>query len=128
MTRRSNYENPLAGPLLLLLSLAIAVACYKLFDSQNWPDALGKVVETRIYRDSVDDHDTGYRGHHYGVVVKYLYLVGQTSYIAEDTVKTFDNELKADEYLKSQYWKGQKVRVLFNPAFPSISTLRRAPI
>lgn len=128
MTKRSIYDHPLTGPSLLALSLVVALLCYKTFDSHDWPDVSGQVLEGQVIEDPVDDHDTGYHAQLYRVSIKYLYIVNDVSYTGEDTVRTFDERLKAEQYLKEQYWKNQNVRVLFNPYIPNLSTLRRAAL
>jgi hypothetical protein len=113
---------------MLALALAVAYLAYQTFDSHSWPEVSGKVIGSYVDEDHVHDHDTGFHGHTYRAVVKYLYLVKSVSYEGEDTVKTFDTYSGAERYLNEQYWKNQHIRVLYNPNIPSLSTLRRAAI
>ncbi|CAN5554992.1 hypothetical protein BH10CYA1_BH10CYA1_25460 [soil metagenome] len=110
---------------LLVISIVVVTiwGVIKYFNKQNWTSLNGKVVETNVCQ--FTSRGRGGTGTTFRVKVKYIYVLNHLSYIKEELIGSHFRDQDAAASLQKQYWKGQHLRVLYNPEDPNQSSLNR---
>lgn len=117
----------LNGLFLLALLGGVIWFIYQRFDNHDWPETQGRVVETWISESYHTDRHN-HRHTEYSFAYKYLYLVDKASYQGNGTSPlSYDTRRQAEEILAREFYKGQHIRVIYNPKNPAESNLYRLP-
>lgn len=115
--------------LLLLALLGIGVwFIYQRFDNHNWPETTGRIVENWIdEHEERDEHNHVYNTY-YTVGYDYVYLVEKVSYQGTgNSIMSYYRKHDAEKAQKSDFYKGNHIRVIYNPKHPNESNLYRHP-
>lgn len=116
------------GLILLALVGVILWFVYQRFDNHDWPETTGRIVDTWI-----DEHlDTDKHNHvydrHYTVGYEYVYLVDKVSHMGRgNSPFSYNNKRDAEKAQQSEFYKGNHIRVIYNPKNPNESNLYRHP-
>ncbi len=115
--------------LLLVGILAAAVWCvYARFDNHNWPETKGRIVENWIDEHHDTDSDNHINRTYWSVGYKFVYLVDKQSHEGEGgSPFTYDTIREAERAQNQEFYKGNHIRVIYNPNNPAESNLYRHP-
>lgn len=118
----------LNGLILLGLLAALVWWIYVRFDNHNWPETNGRIVESWIEEHQDTDNDNQSYDTHYTICYKFIYLVNKQSHEGQGgSPYTYETNLEAQRVQKEQFYKGNHIRVLYNPNNPAESNLYRHP-